>query len=221
HVYTPPGYEKGRQRYPVLHLLHGAGDNDSAWSTVGRAGFILDNLIAQGKAKPMVVVMPAGHVPGRTGSAFTANPNDDPFAQDLLREVIPYVESHYRVSTKREHRALAGLSMGGLQTLNIGLMNLDKFSQLGVFSSGWFGPLADQFEAAHRALLEDPKTKERLKLLWIATGKDDQLVYQSTQRSMQLLDKYGIRYTYKETGGGHTWTNWRHYLHDFAPLLFR
>lgn len=221
HVYTPPGYERGRQRYPVLYLLHGGGDTDATWSTVGRAGFILDNLIAQGKAKPMLVVMPAGHVPGRRGFPMAAGPEGDPFTQDLLTDIIPYIESHYRVSARPEHRALAGLSMGGVQTLNIGLTNLDKFSQLGVFSSGWFPAMLEEFRTKHRALLDDAKTKERLRLFWIAVGKGDVLAYRNTQAMLEMFREHKIRFTYHESSGGHTWSNWRHYLNQFAPLLFR
>ena len=119
----------------MLYLLHGGGDNDLSWLMAGRANFIFDNLIAAGKAKPMIVVMPAGHTPATPGAA----PAPDAFARDLLTDVVPYVEKNYRTLPGRERRAIAGLSMGGQQTLNVGLTNLDKFSQLGVFSSGWFG----------------------------------------------------------------------------------
>ena len=127
HVYTPPGYTTGSQRYPVLYLLHGAGDNDLSWLMAGRANFILDNLIAGGKAKPMIVVMPAGHTPPPAGGGPAAT---DAFARDFLTDVVPYVEKNYRTLPGRENRAIAGLSMGGQQTLNIGLSNLDKFSHL-------------------------------------------------------------------------------------------
>src|ERR1051326_2558804 len=144
HVYTPPGYDSGKGKFPVFYLLHGAGDCDEAWTSVGRAGFILDNLIAAGKAKPMVVVMPAGHT---RASGFGARgrgeagsrPPVDEFVQDFLNDIMPYVEKHYRVYADRQHRAIAGLSMGGGQTLNIGIPNLDKFAYLGVYSSGVFG----------------------------------------------------------------------------------
>ncbi len=142
HVYTPPGYESGEGKYPVFYLLHGAGDCDEAWTSVGRAGFILDNLIAAGKAKPMVVVMPAGHTSAsmfRPPSTGASRPTTDEFVSDFLNDIMPYAEKNYRVYTDRQHRAIAGLSMGGGQTLNIGIPNLDKFAYLGVFSSGVFG----------------------------------------------------------------------------------
>ena len=133
----------------------------------------------------------------------------------------PLVENKYRVLTDRNHRAIAGLSMGGQQTLNVGFTNLDKFSQMGVFSSGWFGPEgAANFARNNQALLADPKLNDRIRLFWVATGKDD-FVMPSTKASLAMLDQQKIRYTYKETEGGHTWPNWRAYLNEFAPLLFR
>jgi enterochelin esterase-like enzyme len=217
HVYTPPGYATGTQRYPVLYLLHGAGDNDQSWLMAGRANFILDNLIAAGKAKPMIVVMPAGHTPPSPNGA----PSSDAFARDLLGDVMPYVEQNFRVLPGREQHAIAGLSMGGQQTLNVGLLNLDRFSQLGVFSSGWFGPDgAANFAKNNETLLSDPKINDRIRLFWFATGKED-FVLPSTKAALALLDQHRIRYSYKETEGGHTWPNWRAYLNEFAPLLFR
>src|SRR6267142_1703014 len=189
HVYTPPGYEMSRDRYPVLYLLHGAGDVDEAWSSVGRAGFILDNLIAANKAKPMIVVMPAGHVNG-AGAALGApvpaaaaqgmpgiGAGPDPFANDFLSDVMPYIEKNYRVLTDRQSRAIAGLSMGGNQTLNIAIPHLDKFAYVGVYSSGVFGinstnRLGPTFEEQHKDALDNPKLKKGLKLFWFGTGKD-------------------------------------------------
>jgi enterochelin esterase family protein len=217
-VYTPAGYATSGKRYPVLYLLHGAGDNDVAWLVAGRANFIIDNLIAAGKANPMIVVMPAGHTPPPAGGGPAPA---DAFGRDFLTDVMPYVEKNYRTLPGRENRAIAGLSMGGQQTLNIGLTNLDKFSQLGVFSSGWFGQDgAASFERNNQALLADPKLNARIKLFWLATGKAD-FVMPSTKAALALLDQHKIRYTYKETEGGHTWPNWRAYLNEFAPLLFR
>lgn len=217
HVYTPPGYATSNQRYPVLYLLHGAGDNDQSWLMAGRANFIFDNLIAAGKAKPMIVVMTAGHTPPAPGGA----PAGDAYARDLLGDVMPYVERNFRTLNTREQRAIAGLSMGGQQTLNVGLTNLDKFSQLGVFSSGWFGQDgAATFAKNNDKVLSDPKVNDRIRLFWFATGKDD-FVLPSTKASLAMLDQHKIKYSYKETEGGHTWPNWRAYLNEFAPLLFR
>ena len=135
HVYTPPGYELGGGQYPVFYLLHGAGDNDHAWSSVGRAGFILDNLLASGKVKPMVVVMPAGHTPRATGSVVGTSATEA-FVNDFVKDVMPYVESHYRVRKERANTAIAGLSMGGQQTLAVAIPRLGRFGYVGVFSSG-------------------------------------------------------------------------------------
>ena len=219
HVYTPPGYEAGAQRYPVLYLLHGGGDSDESWSSVGRAGFILDTLIAAGKARPMIVVMPAGHTP-KGGNPMSADPAQDPFTADLLRDVLPYVESHYRVVAGRENRAIAGLSMGGVQTLNIALTNLDRFSQIGVFSSGWFPPVRERFVSTHQSLLAAPATKQAVRLFWHAAGVDD-IARDNHRALVALLKQYGIANTYRETPGGHTWINWRDYLAELTPLLFR
>ena len=227
HVYTPPGYESGKGKFPVFYLLHGAGDCDEAWTSVGRAGFILDNLIAAGKAKPMVVVMPAGHT-----SAFRfGGPRStvDEFAQDFVSDIMPHVEKHYRVYTDRQHRAIAGLSMGGGQTLNIGIPHLDKFAYLGVYSSGIFGitgggpggaPQGPSFEEQHKAILDDAKLKKGLKLFWFATGKDDFLIATS-RATVEMFKKHGFDVQFKETEGAHTWINWRNYLNEFAPQLFQ
>ena len=230
HVYTPPGYESGKGKFPVFYLLHGAGDCDESWSSVGRAGFILDNLIAQDKAKPMVVVMPAGHTgPFRTGGP---RPAADEFSQDLLNDIMRLVEKNYRVYTDRRNRAIAGLSMGGGQTLTIGIPHLDKFAYLGVFSSGVFGitggdrggatnaPAGPAFEEQHRASLDNAKLKKGLKLFWFATGKEDFLV-ETSRATVAMFKKHGFDVVYKETEGAHTWINWREYLHEFAPQLFQ
>ena len=227
HVYTPPGYESGEGRFPVFYLLHGASDSDDSWTSVGRAGFILDNLIAAKKAKPMVVAMPAGHAgPFRFGGP---RPAVDEFAQDFLNDLLPHVEKNYRVHTDRQNRAMAGLSMGGGQTLNIGIPHLDMFAYLGVYSSGVFGiagggrggaPQGPSFEEQHQAVLDDAKLKEGLKLFWFATGKDDFLV-QTSRATVEMFKKHQFDVVYRETEGAHTWINWRNYLNEFAPLLFQ
>jgi enterochelin esterase family protein len=227
HIYTPPGYELGRGRFPVFYLLHGAGDCDDSWTSVGRAEFILDNLIAAGKAKPMVVVMPAGHTGAfRFGGP---GPNVDEFTQDFTNDIMPFVEKNYRVYHDRKHRAIAGLSMGGMQTLNVGIANLDKFAYLGVFSSGVFGlggrgpaanPNAPTWEEQNLANLDNAGLKKGLKLVWFATGKDDFLL-QTSQASVEMLKKHGFNVVFNETTGAHTWLNWRNYLGEFAPQLFQ
>jgi enterochelin esterase-like enzyme len=218
HVYTPPGYEKGGQTYPVFYLLHGAGDSDDSWSTVGRANVILDNLIADKRAVPMIVVMPHGHVPPKPGAeaipGIRGDPAADPYTRDFVEGVMPHIESHYRVKRNPQSRAIAGLSMGGGQTLNIGLTNLDKFRYMGVYSSGFFSDVFQQRYAAQIAKAKD------LKLLYIACGKDD-FVKPYNDYTLALFDYHGVKYVHRETAGGHTWDNWRNYLHDFAPRLFR
>lgn len=224
HVYTPPGYEKGDGTYPVFYLLHGASDSDDSWTSVGRAGFILDNLIAQKKAKPMLVVMPAGHTgPFGWGGRFSED-----FENDFLKDVLPHIEKNYRVKTDRNSRALAGLSMGGAQTLNIAFKDLQKFGYLGVFSSGVFGIAGDRpnpnnepsWEERHKQTLADAKLKEGLKLFWFGTGKDDFLL-RTSQATVEMFKKHQFDVKYDETPGGHTWLVWRDYLKDFAPRLFQ
>jgi enterochelin esterase family protein len=228
HVYTPPGYEKSESKYPVFYLLHGAGDCDASWSTVGRAGFILDNLIAEGKAKPMLVVMPAGHTgPFRFGGPPGAGNRRDEFTEDFVNDVKPYVETNYRALTDRAHRAIAGLSMGGMQTLNIAFGHLDDYGYIGVFSSGIFGIAGGrgnsqpsrQWEEQHKAVLDNPALKKGLKLLWIGCGKDDFLV-QTSNATVAMLKNHQFDVVSRESAGGHTWINWRNYLHEFAPMLF-
>lgn len=222
HVYTPPGYERGTARYPVLYLLHGGGDSDASWPTIGRAGFILDNLIAAGKAKPMIIVMPAGHVPNSDGRptglpAMGADAAGDPFTKDLLENILPYVDSHYRTERGVQKRALAGLSMGGIQTLNIGLTHPELFSQLGIFSSGWFPEVRQQFESAHAADLDRDAT--RLRLVWVAYGETD-IARTNSEAMLKMFDQHRLKYHSEMTPGGHVWFNWRHNLVAFAPLLF-
>jgi enterochelin esterase-like enzyme len=221
HIYTPPGYEAGQEKYPVFYLLHGAGDCDHSWTSVGRAGLIMDNLIQAGKAKPMVVVMPAGHTRAGFGMRGAGGgPPRDEFADDFVSDIMPYVESHYRVYTDRSQRAMAGLSMGGAQTLGIGFAHLDKFGYLGVFSSGIFGNGTAAWEEQRRATLDDVGLKDGLKVLWFATGSEDFLI-QSTKNTIEALKKHEFKPEFKETSGGHTWINWRNYLHEFAPMLFQ
>ncbi|MBN1818372.1 MAG: hypothetical protein JW828_13510 [Sedimentisphaerales bacterium] len=223
HVYTPAGYESGKGQYPVFYLLHGASDSDDSWTSVGRAGFILDNLIAAGKAKPMVVVMPAGHT-GPFGFGRPL-PDADPFIQDFRNDIRPYIEKNYRVKTDRGSRAIAGLSMGGGHTINIAIPNLGDYAYVGVFSSGIFSlgrqqSNAPSWEEQNKEKLDDPELKKGLELFWFATGKEDFLV-QTSRATVELFKKHGFDVVYKETDGAHTWINWRNYLNEFAPQLFR
>ncbi len=232
HVYTPPGYESNDEKYPVFYLLHGVFDSDDSWTSVGRAGFILDNLIAAGKAKPMLLVMPAGHTgpfrfgpPGAGANGFQRQMEE--FEADFRSDVRPYVEKHYRVIADAPHRAIAGLSMGGAQTLNIAITDLKDYAYIGVYSSGVFGiaggrgtPPDEGWVERHKAALADAEAKKGLRLVWFATGKGDFLVDTSVA-TVKMLKDNGFDVVYKETEGGHTWLNWRDYLAEFAPLLFR
>jgi len=225
HVYTPPGYDSGQGKYPVFYLLHGASDSDDSWTSVGRAGFILDNLIATGKARPMVVVMPAGHTGPFT---FGRRLPIDEFTKDFIGDIMPHVEKNYRVYTDKTHRAIAGLSMGGAQTLSIAVPHPDRFAYVGVFSSGIFGiaggmggaPEGPSWEEQQKSILDGTELKKDLKLVWFATGRDDFLV-QTSRATVEMLKKHELDVVYKETDGAHTWTNWRNYLNEFAPQLFQ
>jgi len=223
-VYTPPGYDAAaKQPYPVLYLLHGYSDAEDAWVTVGRANVILDNLIAQGKAKPMLVVMPLGYgnkevISGgwqglRNGSAWQDSITR--FRDSVLSEVIPQVEKAYHASKDRSGRAIAGLSMGGSQSLFIGLNAPDRFAWIGAYSSG--GLNAD-FEKQYPGVNEG--LNSQLRLLWIACGRQDGLMG-SNQKLVEWLKSKAVHYTWVETEGGHSFTVWRRYLAQFAPLLFQ
>lgn len=228
HIYTPPGYGSDSKKYPVFYLLHGAMDCDDSWSSVGRAGLIIDNLIFEKKAKPMVVVMPAGHTSKNFSMGGSVSDMVDEFLKDFINEIMPYVENNYRVLTDRKSRAIAGLSMGGMQTLNIMMKDLGKFSYIGVFSSGVFGlgnttpgqGSSPDWEETHKSMLDNSELKKDLKLIWFATGKEDFLI-ETTRASVEMLKKHGFSPVYKESDGGHTWAKWRDYLVEFTPELFK
>jgi enterochelin esterase family protein len=221
YVYTPPGYEKGKSKLPVLYLLHGSGDTEAGWVYVGRANLILDNLIAAGSAKPMIVVMPYGRplpdvmlVPSAGRGPANA---DDLFAGDLLKDVIPNVEKLYRVSAKPDDRAIAGLSMGGGQALRIGLAHLDTFRYIGAFSAAARG----NPEEAFKDFFADPAAaNKKLKLFYIACGKADGL-FPGSKALADALEKHQIKHQFAPSEEGHVWRNWRNYLAAFAPQLFR
>ncbi len=228
-VYTPPGYDAAKTKYPVLYLLHGGGDEDSGWSTIGRAGFILDNLLAQGKIKPMVVVMPNGSLP-RPPAAPGAQPSPglfaDRFTDHLMKDIVPYVERHFRVLATPQQRAIAGLSMGGMQTLAVVMTNPDQFGYVGVFSSGIASFRQDtnaveEFEKRYDKTLGDKDSfNKSVKLLWFSIGEKD-FLHKANENAMDVMKRHGIRFVSNESEGGHTWINWRHYLNQFAPMLFR
>jgi len=224
YVYTPPGYDAHAAKpYPVLYLLHGFSDDASAWTAVGRAHVILDNLIAQAKAKPMLIVMTLGY--GAPEIVTNASPplrdpalrqrNMDKFREALFTEVIPQVEKNYRAAPDRNARAIAGLSMGGAESLYTGLNALDRFAWIGAFSSGGLG---EDFNASFPSL--DAKANTQLRLLWIACGADDRLI-EPNRKFRAWLDGKGVHHTGIETPGQHTWMVWRRNLAAFAPLLFQ
>lgn len=226
YVYTPPGYNPAsRKRYPVLYLLHGYSDDASAWTAVGRANIILDNLIAEGKAKPMMVVMPLGYGAPQVVSRTRTGPlnpellseNLVKFGQALLTEVMPQIDKDYRVKTDREDTAIAGLSMGGGESLYVGLNNFQHFAWIGSFSGALMS--RSGFTALFPSLNSSANSK--LRLLWIACGRQDPLVGQFNRRFEPWLTSKGVRFTDVWTPGMHTWMVWRNNLVAFAPLLFR
>ncbi|MHC4912017.1 MAG: alpha/beta hydrolase-fold protein [Planctomycetota bacterium] len=215
YVYTPPDYRKDhRATFPVMFLLHGSGDTEDTWITVGRANVIVDNLIAQKKAVPMVIVMPYGHTPAGTPDGLDTS-DTTAFERDLIKEVIPYVERSYRVKTNPKHRAIVGLSMGGGQSVTIGLGNLNIFGYVGAFSS------AVRDEAKYKPLLSDPNlTNARLELLWVGCGRKD-FLFDANTRFLETLKAKKVKHVAHITEGAHDWRVWRGYLNEFVPLLFK
>jgi enterochelin esterase-like enzyme len=218
YIYTPPGYEGSAQSYPVLYLLHGGGEDERGWATQGKTDLILDNLIAARQARPMLVVMMDGNIGtgGFSEQALRA------FENELKQVVIPFVESNFRASKDRANRALAGLSMGGLQTLYAGIKNTDLFGYLGVFSSGWLPAQQALSEAQYKYIKDNlPAIQQNLKLLWIAMGGKEDIAYNNCKVMLSKFDEVPLKYTYSEYPGGHTWPVWRNNLYSFAPLLFK
>jgi enterochelin esterase-like enzyme len=255
YIYTPPGYEGGKERYPVLYLLHGAGGDEDAWITLGRANMIMDNLIAEKKAKPFIIVITngnanqvvsqgfalgpppatpargAGAAPGAAGRAAGARaagaaaapqtpPPDvpvatQPFPESLIKDVIPYVEQHYRVIANKDNRAIAGLSMGGGHTLSATMNHPGMFGYIGVLSSG-----ARNVGSAFEKQLEAVK-KGGVKLYYVGCGLKDTGALEGSKNLIAVLNKHGIKNVMKETPGAHTWFTWRILLADFAPQFFK
>jgi enterochelin esterase-like enzyme len=225
YIYTPPGYTQSTEKYPVLYLLHGGGEDQRGWATQGKTGLILDNLIAEGKAKPMVIVMMDGNPGSPMGPGSMATAGDGflkAFESELKQGAIPFVESSFRVHTDAANRALAGLSMGGIQTLYAGVKNTDLFSSLGVFSSGWFANNATlsgphyEFAKTNAATINN-----NLKNFWISMGGEEDIAYKNCKIMLAKYDELGIKYKYSEYPGGHTWPVWRHDLYEFSQLLFK
>jgi enterochelin esterase family protein len=209
-VYTPPGYDRSTEALPVLYLIHGGGDNDTAWPTVGRANFILDNLLVDGQVAPMLVVMPDGSIPV------------DVFRDDLVEDIIPYVENRYRVLADPKHRALAGLSMGGLQVLEAFLGYPGMFTYINVMSSGWFADNEEMFESGDRRLAEIAGTlNSTVEYLLFTQGGPEDIAYNNCLEMLKVFDKHGIKYEFSEMPGGHSWIVWRHDLYHFTQRLFK
>ncbi|HKV98650.1 MAG TPA: alpha/beta hydrolase-fold protein [Vicinamibacterales bacterium] len=228
YVYTPPGYERSTATFPVLYLLHGSGGAEDVWTSIGAANVILDNLIAAGKAKPMIVVMPFGHpepspIVGHP-APFTAR-DGAAFARDLIDEIMPLVQRTYRASTQADQRAIAGFSMGGGQSLSIGLSRLDLFHAIGAFSGSISvagGELtAASIDAQYGAIFDEGVATGSLRLVWLACGKDETRLVTSNKILTDVLTNHGVKNMNTVIPGGHTWHVWRRNLRDMAPLLFQ
>jgi len=219
HVYLPPGYDTDTgKRYPALYLNHGGGENDSHWTEKGLTHWILDNLIAAGKARPMIVAMP------NTGGVVSGKPptlgEDDACTREYLNDILPYVDGHYRTRTNRESRAVAGLSMGGFVTLNTGLTHLETFGELYVFSSGYWQDQLPAFQENIKPLLTQPNINDRFRMpIYFAAGETDIALFNS-QRTLAVFNNHGVRSFWVLSSHGHEWLNWRRYLHQTAQIMF-
>ncbi len=233
-VYTPPGYDRSTSRYPVLYLQHGYGEDEAGWSDQGHENFILDNLIAAHQAKPMIIVNDNG-LPGasfqpppppRSGekppigqvARYFMDERYATFDKIVSSDLISFMDANFRTVADREHRAIAGLSMGGAQALRIGLHHLDQFAYIGAFSPAI--DITDTAKDYDRALANPGALNQQLRLLWLGIGTDD-FLFVPVKESHATLEKAGIRHVWVESSGAHVWTVWRKYLADFAPRLFR
>ena len=216
YLYTPPGYDEGKTEYPVLYLLHGMGGYEFIWTDMGRVNLVMDNLIADKKAKPMIIVMPYGHVPRIEGENYRSRGRTNRFEKYLLNDLIPFVEGNYRVAKGSQNRAMAGLSMGGAQSIYIGLKHLDKFSAVGVFSMGVRD--LDGFAKTYSAELDS--INDKLDVFWLGCGTDD-FLFERYEETIEFLKSKNIKHVANPTDGAHTWINWRRYLYEFAQLIFK
>jgi len=222
YIYTPAGYDiNTNEKYPVLYILHGGGEDERGWAMQGKTDLILDNLIAEKKAKPMIIVMPDGNT--NTDFAGFGERVLRIFETELKQSIIPFVEKNYRAETDSKNRALAGLSMGGIQTLFVGMNNTDLFSYLGIFSSGWILPMQKDLADAQYELIKKniEVVKSNLKLLWVGIGGKEDIAYNNCQIMCSKFDEMGLQYLYDDYPGGHSWPVWRHDLYEIAPLLFK
>ncbi|MET0636883.1 MAG: alpha/beta hydrolase-fold protein [Chitinophagaceae bacterium] len=221
-IYTPPGYDSDNvTKYPVLYLLHGGGEDERGWGSQGKTDLILDNLIAAQRAKPMLVVMMDGNL-GGGGIAGFGEQSLRQFESELKQSLIPFIEKNYRTDTTASGRALAGLSMGGLQTLYAGIRNNAMFSSLGVFSSGWWANQPTLSDPQYAFMRENAESiNKNIKNFWISMGGQEDIAYKNNKIMLAKFDEMKIRYSYSEYPGGHAWPVWRNNLYNFAPLLFR
>lgn len=222
-IYTPPGYDNNSsEKYPALYILHGGGEDESGWAMQGKANLILDNLIAEGKAKKMVIIMPDANI-GQSGIRNFGERNLQMFEKELKETIIPFAENNYRLIKNKENRALAGLSMGGIYTLYAGIQNSEMFSSLGVFSSGYMLPMLQEVADKQYKFLSENKSvfSSNVKNFWISMGGKEDIAYQNCQIMIKKFDELGIKYSYSEYRGGHTWPVWRNNLYQFAQLLFK
>ena len=234
HVYTPPGYDASSDRYPVLYLLHGGGDDDTGWSTIGRAGFIVDNLLAAGAAAPLLVVMPNGSLPRPANfpaptpgapptpqALAAAGALQDRFVSELMTDIVPFVEKTYKVNATPARRAIAGLSMGGGQTLRVLALHPDAFAYVGIWSAGVNPAATGSFEQRSAALLKDPaRVNAAVRLLSVSVGDSD-FALPGTKNMVDIFTRHGITHRLHVSGGGHTWINWRQYLRDYVGTIFK
>lgn len=235
-MYTPPGYENSKESYPIFYLLHGSGGDEEAWVSLGRTAQILDNLIAQGKAKPMIVAMPNGHTqnaaaPGESSRNYTPAMGGGPrkaeaSMEDSFGDIMKFVESNYRVKKSKTYRAIAGLSMGGMHSAAISAQYPNTFDYVGVFSAPPIAGLMTRNNLNSVKAVDEfvkklqVQQKNGSKLYWIACGDTD-FLYQSVMDSMKKMDEIGFNYSYRESSGGHIWKNWRIYLSEFVPMLYK
>ena len=227
-IYTPPGYDTDiDKKYPVLYLQHGGGEDETGWAVQGRTDIIMDNLIAAGKARPMIVVMANGNVPGPGGRRGYSREGMVGIADEMINNIVPFIDSHYRVLADAEHRALAGLSMGGGQAFYVGLQNTDTFASIGVFSSGLFGGVGfmtnRDFDAEAQIpglLTRAESFNDRLKLFYISVGEQDPRI-ENTKKAVTDFREHGLEVEFSSFPGAHEWQVWRKSLHDFAPRLFK
>ena len=219
YMYTPPGYDQNStEKYPVFYILHGGGEDQRGWATQGKTDLIIDNLIAEKKAVPMIVVMADGNLPSKGFGEEALRL----FEKELKQSVIPFVESNFRVKTDANSRALAGLSMGGLQTLHAGVRNTGMFAYLGVFSSGWWANQPALSDLQYAFMKENAsQINSNVKQFWISMGGKEDIAYENCKIMLSKFDEMKIKYTYSEYPGGHSWPVWRNNLYNFAQLLFK